>query len=659
MSNTSTAVASVAAQAPLIQAENVRRTYATRTLLDAATFSILPGERVALVGVNGTGKTTLLRMLAGREQPEEGRVVRRKGLRMAVLEQEQPPPGTATVGDELRDGQRELRARLDEITSLDDRSAHETTAAGRAKLLERRAVLETEVEHMGGHDPDQELAILSSDLSLPAMGRSLSTLSGGERRRVALARALLERPDLLLLDEPTNHLDAETIEHLAERMTAAGGAAVFVTHDRAFIDDVATRIIELDRGRLHFYEGGYSSFLEEKALREARDASTDTARRAYLRHELLWLASGCKAQRCKGKERVARAVALRSEIGVNAPIPTELDFRIPSGQRLGERVLELTNVRKRMGDRTLFSGLNLRLGPGERIGIIGRNGLGKTTLVKLMLGLEKPDEGTVVAGPTTRPTYVDQNRVALDPEKTIYEEVAGERQFVQVGSEQILVKSFLARFLFPAERQQTRIKALSGGERSRVALAKILLSGGNFLLLDEPTNDLDLQTLRVLEEALVRFEGTAVIVSHDRWFLDRTATRVLAFEGDGRLTIVEGGYEDWRTLRERRRVEAAEAARQAKAGAAAASLEASKGARSQRTLTSKERNELAGMEAAIEKGEAEVARLGTALEDPALYAAGAKPAKAQALGLEMQAARAKVAALYARWEELEKQKAGG
>ncbi|HVY62801.1 MAG TPA: ABC-F family ATP-binding cassette domain-containing protein, partial [Planctomycetota bacterium] len=555
--------------APLLAAEGVVRTAAARTILDEVSFTVGEGERIGLLGANGAGKTTLLRILGGLEAAEGGRVSRRRGLRLGFLAQDADLDAAATVAAELAAGQAPVLAQAAKLEALDER-------------------LEAE------HAAERERTLVAEHLGLPALDRVCGTLSGGERRRVALAKVLLARPDLLLLDEPTNHLDAETIDWLEEYILASGEAAVIVTHDRAFLDRVVTRIVEIDGAKLHEYPGSYARFLEERAERLEREEATETARRAFLRAELLWLKSGVKAQRRKGKERVDKVKALKAELGVKASIPQELEFRLPGGPRLGQKVLELDGVTKRLADRPLFEGLTVRLAAGDRLGVVGRNGAGKTTLLRIMQGLERPDAGAVTIGPNTRFAYVDQARAALDPAKMIYAEVAGDAQFVQIGEERTSVKAYLTRFLFPGGRQQERIGDLSGGERNRVAIAKLLRAGGNVVLLDEPTNDLDLQTLRVLEEALVAFEGAAVIVSHDRWFLDRVATRVLGIEPGGRWQLVEGGYDAFRDFKAQR---AAEAARPVAAPAAAA--EASKGARPARALTAKERNELAGMEAAI------------------------------------------------------------
>jgi len=638
-----------ATAAPLLAAADLVRTHGARRVLDGVSLAVAEGERIGLLGANGAGKTTLLRILAGVEAPEDGRITRRRGLRLAYLPQETDVDPAATVAAAAASGQAERRARIAELEALDGRIGAAPDASTRARLLERRAEAEHEVERLGGLDPDRDVAVATAGLGLPHGDALCGSLSGGERRRVALARVLLAQPDLLLLDEPTNHLDAGTIDWLETWLATFRGAAVVVTHDRAFLDAIVSRMVEIDRGRLHEYEGDYERFLEERAERLEREEATDVSRRAYLRRELLWLASGVKAQRRKGKERVDRARALARELGEGPAVPSELEFRLPGGPRLGQKVLELDAAGKRAGERWLFRGLTLRLSAGERLGVVGRNGAGKTTLLRVMQGLEAPDAGRVVIGPSTRFAYVDQARVELDPEKTVYEEVAGDSEFVQIGPERISVRAYLTRFLFPGERQQHFIRGLSGGERNRVALAKLLRAGGNVLLLDEPTNDLDLATLRVLEEALVAFEGAAVVVSHDRWFLDRVATRVLGLDGDGdgRFAIAEGGYASWREARE---------AREAASPSAPSPAPSPRGVRPARALTAREKNELDGMEAAIEAAEAEIARLARLLEDGSLYADPSRRDEARALAASHSAAQARVSSLYARWDELERRR---
>ncbi|HEX6837897.1 MAG TPA: ATP-binding cassette domain-containing protein, partial [Polyangia bacterium] len=525
--------------------------------------------------------------------------------------------------------------------------------------LDEQARLHARIEAAGGWDREHEVRSLAAALQLSTLESKIGVLSGGERRRVALARALLARPALLALDEPTNHLDADTVAWLEERLAREwDGALMLVTHDRYFLDRVATRILELDRGQLFAYDGGYTAFLEQQAERLSQETAREQARRAFVRNELDWIRRGPKARGTKQKARIDRfdaAVAAAPTADDKRAGPMAL--RLPTGGRMGKTILELKHVGKRVpgGGRWLFRDLTLTLKPGDRIGIVGPNGAGKTTLVRTLLGELEPDEGEVVVGLNTRFSYLDQTRAALRDDKTVLEEVSDGNDHVFLDDGAVHVRTFLRMMLFDDRFADTPIGALSGGERNRVQLARLLRRGGNLLVLDEPTNDLDLVTLGVLEEALVDFPGCALVVSHDRWFLDKIATGILAFESDGRVGFYEGDWSAWHA----RHLQATAAAKPAELSTPQSitprqrpePAASAKAATAKRKLTFKEKQELEGIEAAISTAESKMAAAQAALEDPAVYKTRA--AEVPALVADLDAARAEVDRLYKRWEELE------
>jgi ABC transport system ATP-binding/permease protein len=640
----------------ILTVQNVEKAFGTRVVLAGVSFAVDARDRVGIVGLNGAGKSTLLKLLVGADEPDAGLITRQRELTLEYVPQEPALDPASTVGEIVREGLRAHQAALAELATLESRIP--TLAGDKLEAaLHEQARLHAAIEHAGGWDRDHEVRSLAAALQLPPLEGRIGNLSGGERRRVALARALLARPALLALDEPTNHLDADTVAWLEERLRREwDGALMLVTHDRYFLDRVATRILELDRGQLFAYEGGYTRFLEQQAERLAQETSREQARRAFVRRELDWIRRGPAARTTKQKARIDRfdaAVAAAPTAEEKRTGPMAL--RLPTGGRLGKTILELDHVGKRVpsadrSGRWLFRDLTLTLKPGDRIGVVGPNGAGKTTLVRTLLGELEADEGKVTSGVNTRFSYLDQTRAALRDDKTVLEEVSDGNDHVFLDDGPVHVRTFLRMMLFDDRFADTPIGALSGGERNRVQLARLLRRGGNLLVLDEPTNDLDLVTLGVLEDALVDFAGCALVVSHDRWFLDKIATGILAFEGDGRVVFYEG---DWSAWHEKHLAAvAAQAATTPKAETPAREPPPKPAAPSgARKLTFKEKQELAGIEEAIATAESKVTELQTTLNDPSIYKSRA--AEVPAIVAALDAARAEVDRLYARWQELE------
>lgn len=510
-----------------------------KQVLKDISLSFLPGAKIGVLGLNGSGKSTLLRIMAGKDTEYRGEAQLAPGATVGLLEQEPQLDESKDVRGNVEDGVAELRGLLDRFNELAANYSDETA--------DEFARLQDRIDAADAWNLDSQLDQAMDALRLPPADADVTRLSGGERRRVALCRLLLSAPDLLLLDEPTNHLDAESVAWLEKHLEDYKGTVVAVTHDRYFLDNVAGWILELDRGHGIPFKGNYSSWLEQKQARLAQEEKSESARQRTIARELEWVRTNPKGRRAKSKARLSNYERLLAEER-NVKLD-QVQIHIPSGQRLGGKVIEAGDVRKGFGDRLLIEDLSFSLPPAGIVGVIGANGAGKTTLFRMIVGEEKPDSGAIRLGDTVDLAYVDQSRDALDPDKTVWEEISEGYDNIKVGDREMNSRAYVAGFNFKGTDQQKKVGSLSGGERNRVHLAKLLRRGGNVLLLDEPTNDLDVDTLRALEEALLAFPGCAVIISHDRWFLDRVATHVLAFEGDSQVHWFEGNfeaYEEWR-----------------------------------------------------------------------------------------------------------------
>ena len=521
-----------------------------RILLDGISLSFYPGAKIGVLGHNGAGKSTLLKIMAGVDKEFVGVARPHEGLLIGYLQQEPHLDETKTVLDVVHEGVAETRALLAEFEAVSAKFAEPMDDDAMNALLEKQAKLQDRIDAVNAWELDRQLEVAMDALRLPPGDAQVRTLSGGERRRVALCRLLLQRPDMLLLDEPTNHLDAESVAWLERFLHDYPGTVVAVTHDRYFLDNVTGWILELDRGRGIPYEGNYSSWLSQKRKRLALEEKKQTARQRTLQRELEWVQMAPRARQAKSKARVAAYEKLRAEEENRAPETVEI--AIPPGPRLGEKVIEARGLAKGYDDVLLFEDLSFKLPPGGIVGVIGGNGAGKTTLFRLITGSEKPDAGELVLGDTVKLAYVDQARSELDPKKTVFEAISDGEEKMKVGSRELPSRAYVGSFGFKGADQQKRVSMLSGGERNRLHLARTLRAGGNVLLLDEPTNDLDVDTLRALEEALLGFSGCVVVISHDRWFLDRIATHMLAFEGESHVEFFEGNYQEYEADLKRR-----------------------------------------------------------------------------------------------------------
>ena len=620
-------------------AEELSLAIGRQTLYDNAEFFINAGERVGLIGRNGSGKSTLLRLITGEELPGSGNLTRARNLRVAVLPQDFEIDNGRSIADNVRDGLAwflELQKKFETVSVNSPEHA--------------------EIDHLlmlhDGWNLDTKVEQVLAKLGLSDPQRPCDKLSGGEKRRVALARAIISEPDLLLLDEPTNHLDVAAVEWIEKFLAEYRGSCLFVTHDRYFLDRIATRIVELSHGKLYSYQGSYSDFLAAKAERELNEDILDAKRRSFLRREVEWVRRSPKARLKRNLGRMKRYDEIAAQSG---PIrDSDMELLIPTAYRLGNKTVDLKGVEQKFGDRVIIDHLDFEFEPRSRIGIVGPNGAGKSTLLKIITQQMQPTKGEVSIASTVEFNYIDQSRVALDPEKSVADEISEGVETIQLGAEKISVWGYLKRFLFEDERINTKVKYLSGGEKARLTLAKILKQGGNFLILDEPTNDLDLSSLRLLEEALATYLGCVIVVSHDRYFLNRVCTGILAFEAGGKVVYNPGDYDYYlekRREREAAALAAAEPARPAKPQSSAPPP----APKERRKLSYKEQRELDGMEEAIAAAEEKVTEIETCFSDPDFFAKyGSRAAELQR---QLDDAKAECARLYERWDELESKRA--
>ncbi len=524
-----------------------------RVILRDISLSFFPGAKIGVLGLNGSGKSTLLKIMAGKDADIEGEARAQPGIKVGYLPQEPELDETRTVRQIVGEGVGDVQRLIDRFNAVSDRFAEPLSDDEMNKLMEEQAKLQDQIDAVGGWELERKLEIAADSLRLPPWDAVVGKLSGGEKRRVALCRLLLSKPDMLLLDEPTNHLDAESVAWLEHFLAEYPSTVIAVTHDRYFLDNVAEWILELDRGHGIPWHGNYSSWLEQKEQRLVQEQKQQEALAKSLQHELEWVRSNPKARQAKSKARLQRYEELSSQEFQKRNETNEI--YIPPGERLGDLVIECQGLRKGFGDRLLIDGLSFSLPRGGIVGIIGPNGAGKTTLFRMLTGADQPDAGEIRIGPTVTLAYVDQSRQALNDKNTVWQEISGGLDLIKVGNYETSSRGYVGRFNFRGVQQQQLIGELSGGERNRVHLAKVLKSGGNVLLLDEPTNDLDIETLRALEEALLAFPGCAVVISHDRWFLDRIATHILAFEGNSEVVWFEGNYREYEEDLKRRKGE--------------------------------------------------------------------------------------------------------
>ena len=540
----------------IFQITDLTKKFGQRELLKNVNIAFYPGAKIGLLGRNGAGKSTLMKIMAGLDTEFDGETRLADGYTVGYLRQEPQLDPEKTVFENVMEAVDHSRAVLRRFEEINARLGEPLDDTEMEKLLAEQATVQDEIDVKNLWDLDRQVEIAMDAMNLPPAEWAVTNLSGGERRRVALCKLLLEKPDLLLLDEPTNHLDAESVDWLERHLAEYTGTVVAVTHDRYFLDNVAKWILEVDHGRGIPFEGNYTSWLQQKKARLELEEKVVSTRQKTLDKELEWIRMSPKARQAKSKARVASYEKLAAEQA--AVRDSEIEIFIPASRSLGDQVIDVENISKAFGDKLLFENLSFRLPPGGIVGIIGPNGAGKTTLFRMLVGQEKPDTGTVKVGATVDVGYVDQNRDALDADKTVFEEISGGHDTIELGKRTVNARSYVAKFNFMGPDQQKKVGTLSGGERNRVHLAKLLRGGANLLLLDEPTNDLDVDTLRSLEEGISSFAGSVVVITHDRWFLDRLATHIIAFEGDGYVHVCEGNFEVYERSRKERQGVAAD-----------------------------------------------------------------------------------------------------
>jgi ATP-binding cassette subfamily F protein uup len=632
---------------PVLSAQSIVKSYGAQPVLQGISLTIHEGERIGLIGRNGSGKSTLLKVLAGHETPEEGLVTRRQGLRVGLMAQDCALDMTKTIGEVLEDVRREIRMLLEEYEEVTARLAqiHEGSSEHR-QIASRHAALRHTLELADAWNLAIEIRRISMALELPDADRMLTTLSGGELRRLDLAAAILTHPDVLLLDEPTNHIDTKSVEWIETFLADYQGSCVLVTHDRYFLEQIVSRIIEIEFSRLYSFPGNYEHFLEYKSRIKHVDARTEQGRQAAMRRELAWLRRGPKARGTKQKARIHHFADLAAQDSPEHV--TDVTLEIPAPPRLGKRVVEAEEISCAFEKNVLFKGFSFILQKGMRVGVIGPNGCGKTTLLRALMGQQELNKGRVLIGDSTQFLYVDQTHSEIKPDQTILDFVSNGAHYWEVNGRRLYVPGYLERFLFDMEAIHMPMRNLSGGERNRIELARKLLKGGNILVLDEPTNDLDLPTLRVIEEAILAFDGCALLVSHDRYFLNRLCTNMIAFEGAGRLAVLAGNYDDYLIYKQKQQAVAIpEPVKPLKTKRAA-----NTSAPRPRGLMYREQQELAGIHAAIEMAETEVARFEAAIHQKGFYER--EYTSVQETLNNLTEAKERVDALYARWEDLER-----
>jgi ATPase subunit of ABC transporter with duplicated ATPase domains len=603
--------------------------YGEQVILNSASLSIHEGDRIGLVGRNGAGKSTFLKIISEAMEPDSGNVAKKKGLVVGFLTQEFTLDSNKNVYDNVLIGAENIIRLTDEYEKLSYDSP-------------KRHLLEEKIQSVDGWNLENKINQQLQSLNAPDGNRDIETLSGGEKRRVALCRSIVAQPDLLILDEPTNHLDTESIEWIEKFLSAYNGTCIFVTHDRYFLDRIANRIVELSQGEFITHDGNYTDYLINKAERQAIKEVEEKKRQGFLRRELEWVVRGPKARRTKAKSRMDTYYEVADQKSLEVEVDVEMV--IPPAERLGKIILELKGIGITLGGKQLIDGLNFIFTPGRRLGIVGKNGVGKTTLLKILLGELNPTKGVLELGEKTEFNYVDQSRLLLNDEDSVIEAIGEGNTFIKFGNQQMMIWSYLKRFLFTDDRINTLVGRLSGGEKSRLTLARILKNGGNFLMLDEPTNDLDLPTLRILEEALLAFSGCVVVVSHDRYFLNRVCNGILSFEGDGEVYFSEGNYDYYLAKRKSRNEEG-------KPDTKKINREDTRIKKKERKLTWKEKKELETIEADIMIAEENVERIEGIFTSKDFYEKYA--AKTNELNTELEQAHEIVKNLYSRWEELE------
>jgi ATP-binding cassette subfamily F protein uup len=613
----------------LLTAKELVVEYGEQKVLCSASLTIHDGDRIGLVGRNGAGKSTFLKIISGLMPPDSGEIARQKDLVVNFLSQEFTLDESLSVENNILSGAKHIKILLDEYENL----PHDS---------EKRHIIEEKIIHVDGWNLDRKLDLLIKSLNAPAKDRIVSTLSGGEKRRTALCRSIITHPDLLILDEPTNHLDTDTIEWIENFLSSYKGACIFVTHDRYFLDRIANRIVELSNGTFFSHKGNYTDYLLNKAERDSLKETEERKRQGFLRNELDWVMRGPRARRTKAKSRLDKYY----EIVEKSPPEKDLDIDliIPIPERLGNKILEIKNVSVEVAGKLLVNSFSFNFEQGRKLGIVGKNGIGKTSLLKTILGEIKPISGGIDYGEKTAFNYIDQSRLILNDDQTVFDAIGEGSDTVKFGKQIMPIWTYLRRFLFTDDRIMTLVGKLSGGERSRLTLAKILKDGGNFIILDEPTNDLDLPSLRILEEALIGFQGCVVVVSHDRYFLNRVCTGILAFEGDGKLYLSEGDYDYYIEKRNARLSLISSDTSKEKKGDTRIKPQIKK-------LPYIEQKELDSIEDEIMKAEAEVEKIEVVFSDPLFYEKYAT--QTEELNNQHSRAKAKVKALYDRWEELE------